>query len=85
MVEQAVIGGCSTYGAGQYMRSWLNSLVVAPFWFDRRLADGLGVQGVQWDIQWPGGEFREVVSFAREVIAKWEEFFVKHGIDQPPP
>ena len=52
---------------------------------DYYLADGLGVQGVRWGIQWPDGEFREVVSFAREVIAKWEEFFVKHGIGQPPP
>ena len=52
---------------------------------DYFLADGMSVPGVQWRIQWKDGKSREVISFAREVIAKWEEFFVKHGIGQPPP
>jgi hypothetical protein len=44
------------------------------------LADGMSVPRVQWRIQWQDGKSREVISFAREVIAKWEEFFALHGI-----
>jgi hypothetical protein len=35
---------------------------------------------VEWWIVWPDGSSREVVSFARDVIAKWETLFAEHGI-----
>jgi hypothetical protein len=47
---------------------------------DYFFADGFSLPGVQWRIQWQDGTSREVISFAREVIAKWEEFFALHGI-----
>lgn len=47
---------------------------------DYFLADGFSMPRVQWRIQWQDGKSREVISFAREVIAKWEEFFALHGI-----
>jgi hypothetical protein len=47
---------------------------------DFSLADGISVPQYRWRIQWQNGTSREVVSFAREVIQKWEEFFALHGI-----
>jgi hypothetical protein len=47
---------------------------------DFSLADGISVPQVQWRIQWQDGTSREVVSFARDVLEKWEEFFALHGI-----
>ena len=38
---------------------------------------------VEWCITWPDGKSLEVVSFARDVIAKWEHFFASHGIGGP--
>jgi hypothetical protein len=35
---------------------------------------------VEWCIVWPDGSSREVVSFARDVIAKWENLFAEYGI-----
>jgi hypothetical protein len=35
---------------------------------------------VKWNVQWPDGTRLEVVSFARDVIAKWEAFFASHGV-----
>jgi hypothetical protein len=37
-------------------------------------------RSVKWCIAWPNGTSREVVSFAREVITKWERFFELNGI-----
>jgi hypothetical protein len=31
-------------------------------------------------IVWPSGDSEEVISFARSVIAKWDELFLKHEI-----
>jgi hypothetical protein len=38
------------------------------------------IPSVEWCIIWPDGSSREFVSFAREVIAKWEKLFALHGI-----
>ena len=35
-------------------------------------------------IRWDDGIEREVVAFARDVIAKSEELFVRHGIGHSP-
>jgi hypothetical protein len=45
----------------------------------------LGVdKTVERRIVWQDGTSLEIISFARKVIEKWEELFVKHGIGQPP-
>jgi hypothetical protein len=38
------------------------------------------VDTVERLIVWQDGNSREVTSFARSVIAKWDELFLKHGI-----
>ena len=38
------------------------------------------VDTVERLIVWPDGNSLEVISFARSVIAKWDELFLKHGI-----